>query len=109
MFYDKMIKLYRIEFMQYNNCCYDAVSTSEKDYDIISLSEPKHPIIKESDIEYYKRFGIKSMDHDTISLSEPKYLIIKESDIEYYKRFGNGIKSMEFVGYMEDREVNGNN
>ena len=79
MFYNKMIKLYRIEFMRYNNYCYDAVSTSEE------------------------------KDHDTISLSEPKYLIIKESDIEYYKRFGNGIKSMQFVGYMEDREVNGNN
>ena len=76
MFYNKMIKLYRIEFMQYDNYCYDAVSTSEK------------------------------KDYDTISLSEPKYLIIKESDIEYYKRFGGGIKSMDFIGYMEDRNVN---
>lgn len=75
MYYNKMIKLYKVEFMKYHNYSYDAVSTPDE------------------------------KDHDTIALSEPKYLIIKESDIEYYKRFGNGIKSMEFVGYMEDRDV----
>ena len=74
MYYNKMIKLYRVEFIEYNNHMYDSISCSKW--------------------------------NTTISLSEPKYLIIKESDIDYYRNFGGGIKSMDFIGYMEDRNVN---
>lgn len=66
----KLIKVYRVEFMEYNNCLKDCVS-------------------------YKKSSNIS--DYQYINLGKHEFLV-KEYELEEYKKFGKGLKKIEFVG-----------
>ena len=57
----------------------------------------------------YKVEFIKYVDYDRNKVSDninhtylrvPSPFLIRESEIEFHKKFGDGIKSLEFVGYI---------
>ena len=62
-------------------------------------------------IKLYRITFIEYLDPSRETIYSPEFhqyidsrdMIVKESDIEYFKSFGNGIKSLEFVGYMHER------
>lgn len=69
-----MIKLYKIEFMQYTNAMKDTVSNGAED-----IADVKY-------IDVYK-----------------DGFIVKESQIDFIKGYGGGIKNLEFIGCMEEQ------
>ena len=58
-------------------------------------------IYKVEFMEYtdYNRDKVSNINHIDY-LRVPSPFLIRESEIEFHKNFGGGIKSLEFVGYL---------
>ena len=49
-------KVYAVEFMQYTNCMHDCVD-DEKTSDMLSLPSHSTFLVRESELDKYRRFG----------------------------------------------------
>ena len=75
MFGTKKTKIYSATFIQYTNCMHDTVSTGSG-----NIAEEKYLDVSEGPV------------------------LIREEDIDFYKQFGNGFASLNFVGYLVEKD-----